>query len=300
MTNPDPESEEAVGGPPGPRLARYRLQAEVVESIALPGEHHRLILRAPEIVAVAQPGQFLNIWVHNPADIDTPPVAAVLRRPFSISRTRPPDRLDLLLRVHGTGGRIIARKVRGDVLDIIGPLGHGFEIPEEARLAVIVAGGSGLAPVPLLIETLVARRVRTVVLAGATEDTRAPFAIERAPNQPVTIPELVSLGAEVSYVSQAVEGAVVNKLLEQRLPEFVEAGAYVFAIGPRAMLHNLSMIVGEHGRLQVSLEERMACGVGACRSCVIPMRGPEGPVLRAACKDGPVFWAHEVDWEQLS
>jgi dihydroorotate dehydrogenase electron transfer subunit len=283
------------GAPP-----RHRVLAEVVASASLPGEHHRLTLRAPEIVACAEPGQFVHVWCHSPEEIARPPSVAVLRRPFSLSRLRPPDHLELLLRVRGVGGTILARKVVGDVLDVIGPLGHGFEIPADLQLAVIVAGGVGLAPVPLLTEALVARGVRTVILAGATEDERVPFPVARTAGQGATIPELEALGAEIDYTSETVEGEVVGRKLEARLEEFLAPGTCCYAIGPRAMMRNVAEIVAGRVPLQVSLEERMACGVGACRSCVVPMLGPEGPEFLAACREGPVFYATQVDWERLS
>lgn len=289
--------------PPAPgaglQPARHRVLAAVMENVPLPGDHRRLVLRAPEIVASASPGQFLSVWCHPPGEIETPPSAAVLRRPFSISRLRQPDRLELLLRVRGTGGRILAGKRADDVLDIIGPLGHGFEIADDLRLAVIIAGGIGLAPVPFLAETLAAKGVRTIILAGATEDERLPFAVARPAGGPVTVPELSVLGAEVEYVSEAVEGAVVGWLLERRLDEFVAQRACFYAIGPRSMLRALAAVVGDRTAMQVSLEERMACGVGACRSCVIPAIGESGPVFRTTCREGPVFRATEVDWGRL-
>jgi dihydroorotate dehydrogenase electron transfer subunit len=293
------EGTSTPGPAPGRQAARHRVLAEVRESISLPGDHRRLVLHAPGIVASAQPGQFVNVWCHPPAEIETPPSAAVLRRPLSISRLRPPDRFELLLRVRGVGGRILSGKQPGDILDLIGPLGHGFEIPEGTRLAVVIAGGIGLAPVPFLAQVLVARGVRTVILAGATEDERLPFAVARPAGQAVAIPELADLGAEVEYVSEAVEGAVVGRLLERRLEEFAAHGACFYAIGPRPMLRSLVALVGDRAPLQVSLEERMACGVGACRSCVIPALGPAGPEFRTTCREGPVFSASEVDWERL-
>ena len=154
-----------------------------------------------------------------PPRLDRPPTAALLRRPLSVSRLRAPDQLELLLRVRGTGGRILARKRVGEMLDVIGPLGHGFELPQDMKLAVIVAGGIGLAPVPFLAETLVTRGVRTIILAGATADERLPFAVERSARG-VAVPELEALGAEVEYSSEAIEGARVGALLEARLAEF--------------------------------------------------------------------------------
>jgi len=292
--------EAALERVPGDARLRYRVVAEVVGSESLPGAHHRLRLRAPEIAACAEPGQFLQVWCHPPEDIARPPAAALLRRPLSISRLRPPDDLELLLRVRGVGGAMLARKAVGDALDVIGPLGHGFEIPANLRLAVIVAGGIGLAPVPFLIECLVAEGIKVVVLAGAREDARAPFPVTRPVGEPATLTDLMALGAaDVSYCTEALEGRMVGALLCARLQEFLAAGAGFYAIGPRAMLRYITATIAGRASLQVSLEERMACGVGACRSCVVPVIGQEGPELVTVCREGPVFQASEIDWERL-
>jgi len=350
--------------PPG--RAVYRIQAPILESARLPGGHHRLVVRAPAVAGAARPGQFLHVWCHDPATIGDPPAAAVLRRPYSISRVWSQEAVEILLRVRGVGGRILAGRRVGESLDVIGPLGHGFHIPEGLRLAVIVAGGSGLAPVPFLIETLVARGARVILLAGAADDEQIPFAVDRPsdPDRPALSPSvprpegrdggrqgdlatslrmnsvegtlgvrkggqpghatllaLEALGAEVTFVSEAVEGLLVSDLLAARLEELSGDGEgrsgdpppsrAVMAIGPRAMLKRLHELTRPPAGLplQVSLEERMACGLGACRSCVVPVVGEQaqegaGPrsaavVYRTVCRDGPVFHSPEIAWELL-
>jgi dihydroorotate dehydrogenase electron transfer subunit len=268
-------------------------------------------MRAPEIAAAAQPGQFLHVWCHDPAEVTRPPVAALLRRPFSISRVRPDGGVEVLLRVRGTGGRLLAAKRAGDCLDVIGPLGRGFCISDDLKVAVVVAGGIGLAPVPFLVGRLVAHGVRVVLLAGAADDTKVPFTVDRSLRGRATLPELEAMGAEVTFVSEAVEGLLISEVLEARLGEFPSEGAELFAVGPRAMLKRLVEVTRGCLPMQVSLEERMACGLGACRSCVIPARGAGAPparrvrageggvVYRTVCRDGPVFRAEEVAWEEL-
>jgi dihydroorotate dehydrogenase electron transfer subunit len=295
------QGEAATGGDPGalPKPECYRTQAIVAESRPLPGDHHRLLLRAPQIANAARPGQFINVWCHPPSEIDQPPCTALLRRPYSIARTHPADLVEILLRVRGAGGRLLAGTTAGQSLDIIGPLGRGFRVGAALRSAVLVAGGIGLAPMPFLVESLVARGVRAILLVGATDDTGVPFAVERLRPGHATLPELGALGAEVTFVSESVDGMLVSELLEAHLAEFSALGAEVFATGPRAMLKRLAELVDGRLPLQVSLEERITCGVGACRSCVVPARGSAGPVYRTVCRDGPVFCASEIDWERL-
>lgn len=274
-----------------------RASAEVLESERLPGDHHRLLLKAPQVADEAAPGQFVHIWCHSPDEIDRPPGSALLRRPYSISRLRPPDGVEILLRVRGIGGRILSQIPKGRLLDVIGPLGNGFRIRESMRTAVIVAGGIGLAPVPFMIQALSSRLARVVLLAGAASDGKLPYRVEREPGEPASLPLLAALGAEVEFVSETVEGTLVSDLLEQRLDALDPDSDEVMAIGPRPMLKRLAAITAGRFRLQVSLEERMACGLGACRSCVVP--AADGAGYKTVCREGPVFYAHEIDWERL-
>lgn len=287
----------AAGPAPGPH--HWRVRVSIAESAPLHADHHRLVIRAPEIAAAAQPGQFLHVWPHAPEDITHPPFGALLRRPYSISQLHPPDDLEILLRVRGTGGRLLAAKRVGEMLDVIGPLGHGFHIKPGLKVAVVVAGGTGLAPAPFLIARLAASGARVILLAGAADDEKVPFAVHRERAGRATIPAFDAFGAEVSFVSEAVEGILVTEVLEPRLGEFPSQGTEIYGIGPRAMLKRLSQVTGSHLPLQVSLEERMACGLGACRSCVVPMLHRGEMVFRTVCRDGPVFPASEVDWEHL-
>jgi len=295
----DPQAGSRTGPerPPGP--LRWRVRALIKESVPLHHDHHRLVISAPQIAAAAQPGQFIHVWPHAPEDIIRPPFAALLRRPYSISQVRAPDEVEVLLRLKGTGGRLLAAKRAGDLLDLIGPLGHGFRMKEGLQMAVVIAGGIGLAPVPFLIERLVQHGARVILLAGAADDGMAPFVVDRPRAGRATIPELAALGAEVSFVSEEVEGVLITEVLELRLGEFPLEGAEAFGIGPRAMLKRLAEVTGAHIPLQVSLEERMACGLGACRSCVVPARTRAGMAYRTVCRDGPVFYASEIDWERL-
>lgn len=295
-----PDGGASPGGNSAGGAQPVRVRALVEESLRLPGHHHRLRLVAPEIARAALPGQFLHVWCHPPDQMDRPPCAAVLRRPFSISRVRPEGRVELLLRVRGVGGRLLASKAAGELLDVIGPLGRGFWVDPGVGTVAVVAGGAGLAPAPFLVEWLAAQGARVVLLAGAAADTAVPFPVERPRAGRATIPALAALGAEVSLVTEATEGLLVSELLEARLGELTAEGAAVFAVGPRAMLKRLAEVTEGCLPLEVSLEERMACGVGACRSCVVPVRAGDGFVYQTVCRDGPVFDAAHIAWERLA
>lgn len=294
MSGAEASARGGSGG--GAGTGAHRVRAEVRESERLPGEHHRLLLKAPGIAGEAVCGQFVHVWCHPPEELDRPPSAALLRRPYSISRLRPPDDIEILLRLRGRGGRMLAGTSKGEELDVIGPLGNGFRIRKSLRRAVVVAGGIGLAPVPFLLQTLTSRRVRVVLLVGAADDAMIPYQVERSGAEGATLPGLAALGVEVAFVSEAMEGKLVSDLLEERLGEFGSEGDEIMAIGPRAMLKRVAETAGGRLPVQVSLEERMACGVGACRSCVVP--STDG-AYKTVCRDGPVFYDSEIDWERL-
>jgi len=111
VTQPDKSSRPGSHPRSGPGV--FRIRAEVQESEHLAADHHRLLLAAPEIGAIAEPGQFVHVWCHPPDEIDRPPCAALLRRPYSISRLSPDAGLEILLRVRGVGGRLLAAGERG-------------------------------------------------------------------------------------------------------------------------------------------------------------------------------------------
>jgi len=223
----------------------------------------------------------------------------------------------VLLRVRGVGGRLLAAKSPGDKLDLLGPLGSGFRHHPSHKTVVLVAGGSGLAPVPFIVERFRSSGARVICLAGASSDEAVPFRVQRPRAGRATLPDIEALGAEVTFVSEAVEGLLITQVVELRLSEFGDDATGLLAIGPRAMLKRLHQVTGAHIPLQVSLEERMACGLGACRSCVVPVVAavssagacscqPDSSTPRlldssylTVCRDGPVFDAADIAWELL-
>ncbi len=261
----------------------------------------KICLYAPDICKAARPGQFINIRLTEMKD-------PLLRRPFSIHRIEG-DRLEILLRVVGRGTEYLTKVPRNTTLDILGPLGHGFTISERP-VAVLVAGGMGTAPLVLLAEELMKKDRRVFFLIGAERKTLL-----------LCEEEVQSLGADV-YVSTDdgsrgfkgfVTALLVSLLDEGKIP----SEAQYYACGPDAMLHALVPIVSSRGlSCEVSLEEKMACGIGACLSCVCKVQ-PEVAIARRGlkeshiqtspdfqyghalvCSDGPVFDIEEVVWEE--
>ncbi len=231
-----------------------------------------LAFRSAAVARSAAPGQFLLV---RPPDCSR----AMLRRPISISDVSG-DRVELLFRVAGAGTRSLAGLTPGRVIDIIGPLGSPFDIVPGPVRHIAVAGGIGIAPLRFLLRRIRARRLPVTLCYGCR-----------------TKRELVPHCAVDRIVATDNGSCGIRGLVTTALSRAVDShpGAAVYACGPWPMLRETARICAERGlSCQVSLESRMACGVGACQGCAVKGTGS----YLTVCKDGPVFDARTVDWDQ--
>jgi dihydroorotate dehydrogenase electron transfer subunit len=239
-----------------------------------------LVLADPRTAKTAKPGQFLMVRVRDGVD-------PLLRRPLSIHDVEEGGRVCLLYRVEGKGTEVLSRARPGESLSVLGPLGNGFQVRTAMARHILVGGGMGIAPLLHLARVGAEKGAFTpesctVFLGGRTADEI--YSEERFRDLPVDLRTATDDG------SRGTRGTVVD-LLEERLEEGGD-DASLYACGPPAMIRALGeRVAGRPGiRAQVSLEERMACGLGACRGCAIPVRSPDATVRMAAvCTEGPVF-----------
>ena len=270
-------------------------------SDSLVGPHHRLRLRAPPIAAAARPGQFLHCLTQpldGPLQAGGPP-ALLLRRPFSIARIAGPD-VEIVFRIIGQGTQRLAGARPGQRVDLLGPLGRGFEVPQETDRVLLVGGGMGAAPLFALAELVMTRRIRSFFLVGARDDESFAFRAVRG-DGPARVAEISALGMPNLLVTEAADGLLVTEYLAREAEALLGGAArpQLYAVGPAPMLAAMARLAAGRWPLQVSLEQRMACGLGACRSCVIPARAESGRAYRTVCHDGPVFDAEEILWDEL-
>lgn len=244
-----------------------------------------MALRSPEVVAAAGPGQFVMVRVSRRFD-------PLLRRPFSIAGVRGDDQFLLLYRVIGRGTGIMAEKEEGERLSILGPLGRGFEITGAEEVAILAAGGMGVAPLFFLAQTLKSRKAHFLMGFGGSRD--------------VINPDEMGLGEiEVSVATEdgtCGRTGLVTDLLETSLLRHgsERATVSIFACGPLPMLKEVAkMTLNEHLPCQVSLETSMACGLGACQGCAAKASSSEERVFYHVCQDGPVFPVRAIDWSSL-
>jgi dihydroorotate dehydrogenase electron transfer subunit len=263
---------------PGTETAAHPLleRVEVLRNERVAEGVGLLALRSPRIAATVAPGQFVHLRIADDADF-------VLRRPLSVHRAAG-EAIEVLYQVVGRGTRELALREQGAVMDAVGPIGNGWRVPAGAAHALLVAGGLGAAPLGMLAERLAADGVAVSVAQGAPTAGRL---VARG------LFERVARRVE-SATDDGTEGergpvtALSARLLAQDRPDVV------YACGPEAMSRTVAAQAAAAGvPCQVSLERLMACGIGACLSCVVTTsRG-----RKRACVDGPVFDAEEVCWD---
>lgn len=250
----------------------------VVFNIEVKSGYFLMDIKAPVIARQAKPGQFLTIRCGDAA-------SPLLRRPFGFHRINGSG-FQVLYEVVGKGTRFLSELKQGNKADVLGPLGKGFAIPDKAKDVVIVAGGIGVAPLVALAEKAVDSpqsivHRKPLVLLGAR--TRNDVLCER---------EFKKLGCEVKVStddgSQGHKGRVTDLLstVNRQL-------STIYACGPEAMLKKVAAIARKRkAEAYASLEEKIACGVGACLGCAIETRSG----YKLVCEDGPVFELDEIIW----
>ncbi len=247
--------------------------------------YYLLEFDCPQIAASAQPGQFVHIRVTGDWD-------PLLRRPFSVMRTNEAEgSFQVLTRTVGRGTQMLAEAQPGTEFDIMGPLGNGFALPGPEGEVVLVAGGSGVAPLIFLATVLHEpesyRYVRGLFGARSSDDLACWL-------------EFSGVCDEFNAITE--DGSVGEQgLVTDFLPPQLEQGAKcVYACGPALMLAEVAGECRGAGiPCYVSMEQRMGCGVGACLGCVIPTHASGTQRYQRVCKDGPVFDAEVVDWEAI-
>ena len=199
--------------------------------------------------------------------------------------------IEIVFKVVGTGTGLLSDAEKGDELEIVGPLGNGFEIDESTNHAVLVAGGMGIAPFPFLAQEIArkssapgkktifigARSAKGIILADFFEETG--FDVKIATDDG----------------SKGFKGYVAE-YLQSQIENIEQDKTTIYACGPEPMLKAVADLAHKRGiDCQVSLEERMACGVGACMSCVCRARDDQGEIhYERVCKEGPVFDSRKV------
>ncbi len=266
-----------------PDKARGPFRTEILSNDQVTSTTRVITISRPPEFAEPGPGQFVSI---KPGPGPVP----LLRRPYSIMDADEWS-LKLMVKVVGEGSRIIASGAEGDIVDLIGPLGGTeFELP-EGEDAVFVAGGTGLAPL-----VFASRKWRSEGRMG-----KASLLFGSSCRDELLIG---ICGEDFDDIHEAtMDGSAgysgdVARLLEGLVRRGAVQGGWLFTCGPSAMVRAIvKKKITAFKAHQTSLETMMACGVGACRGCVVPVKVSSGPRYRSVCQEGTVFMAEEIDWE---
>lgn len=251
------------------------------------GAYHHIVFAVGDMAAYARPGNFVAISVGGNAS------SMILRRAFAIYRAS--DRgqyggtIELVVAPHGQGSRWLTSLEIHDHVNMVGPLGTHFGIPAEPVNALLVGGGYGSAPLFGLAEVLKERGCRVDMVLGASVAGKiyAPLEGKRSVN---------SLTITTEDGSTGIQGKVTDVL-----PDLIKKhnSEIIYSCGPMGMLAAVDAVSQSFNVMhQCAVEESMACGIGVCMTCVIPLRDEGGVIkMTRSCIDGPVMDGEKVIWD---
>ena len=251
------------------------------------GQYHQIIINVGDLAPLCKPGNFVAINVGGESS------GMILRRAFAISRVSVSatfgGTMEIIAAPHGQGSKWLCAQGEGAILDIVAPLGTAFGIPTEPVPVLLVGGGYGSAPLFGLAEVLNSRGCRVDMLLGASTASKiyAPMEGKRAVNSMRIFTEDGSMGQT---------GRVTDPI-----PEIIKDldVAVVYSCGPMPMLAAITKITDSLSVVhQCAVEEAMACGIGVCMTCVLPVENEDGKIsMLRSCIDGPVMDGSKVQWD---
>lgn len=278
-------------------------QARVASQLKYDAEQYVLRLEAPRCAARAEPGSFVHL---------TCDPAIPMRRPLSIMRADArAGWVEVLYKVVGPGLHALAARKSGDHMSVLGPIGKPFVAHPERPHPLLLGGGVGIPPMVFLAERLRDKTLapwKPLVVMGS----EVPFPFRTRPSTLIVpgmpagtlacMPLLEEWGVPSRLASRADFPGCYSGFVTELAHEWLESlsaaqrgEVEVFACGPTPMLKATAALARRHGvPAQVSLEEFMACAVGGCAGCTVPVRTAEGPAMKRVCVDGPVFDAYTV------
>jgi|UniRef100_UPI00404A73BE dihydroorotate dehydrogenase electron transfer subunit len=251
------------------------------------GQYHQILISVGELVSQCKPGNFVAISVGGPNS------RMVLRRAFAISRTTTSPQyggaIELIVAPFGNGSSWLCGLAEGEQIDITLPLGTAFGIPTTSVNALLVGGGYGSAPLFGLAEVLKERGCRVDMLLGASTGSKiyAPLEGKRSVNSLRIFTEDGSMG-ETGRITAPIAQLVSELQID-----------VIYSCGPMAMLKAISEILdGGDVVHQCAVEEAMACGIGICMTCVLPVKDETGKISNLrSCIDGPVMDGAAIEWD---
>lgn len=250
-------------------------EVKLIRKTQLAENEWRFDFEAPALCAEAEPGQFVMVEASKNA---TP----FLRRAISINQCKD-GVLSLMFAVVGEGTAALAAVDEGDTVSLLGPLGRGFDLEIEDKDVVMIGGGIGKAPFEFLADALLARNNRLTFIVGG-----------RSAAQLAGLDAYKEKNVRLLYATE--DGSLGEKGFVSVYFDAIKDCDRILACGPTPMLASVKRFADAAGiPCQLSLEGKMACGVGVCLGCTCQSGNPDAAVYPKVCQDGPVFWSEEVE-----
>lgn len=258
----------------------FILDCEIKAHQEVAPDHRRLVLRAEPIAAAAAPGQFCMLEVHEG-------LYPFLRRPMSIERIYK-DGVSILYKVVGRGTRLLAHLPAGTNINVQGPLGNSFPLPQNYDRYLMVAGGIGIAPFPGLAEAILQKLGRTPELVLAARNDRNLLMVK----------EFTRMGCPVHIATDDGSAGMKGFAADALRALEPDARTLVYCCGPTPMMAAVHAVCVEHNvTCYASLEAEMACGDGVCMGCVVETTAEEEARRMArVCHEGPIFDTRTIKW----
>ena len=263
-----------------------QISAEVISNKKV-GPYHHMVFAVGDMAVHCRPGNFVAISVGGSHS------SLILRRAFAIYRAidKGPmgGSIELVIAPHGEGSKWLCSRIVGDFIDLIGPLGTAFGIPTTNANTMLIGGGYGSAPLFALAELLKNRGCRVDMVLGASTANKiyAPLEGKRS---------VSSLTLTTDDGSTGILGQI-SEAIPSLIREF--GTEVIYSCGPMGMLGAIAKIADEFDLAhQCAVEEAMACGVGVCMTCVVPIKHEDGIKMVRTCIDGPVMDGAEIIWDK--
>ena len=265
-----------------------QMRGEVLD-VKRAGVYHVITVTAGTIPEQVRPGHFVAIAIGGGES------GLLLRRAFAVHRVASRGvyggTLEIVVSVHGEGTRWLSERHRHDPIDIVGPLGRPFSLPRDPVNCVLVAGGYGSSALVMLVDELQGRGCRVDLVIGAATEERLFGVLDSK-----------RLASSVTITTEDGSAGMKGRVTDA-LPQVIERARadIVYACGPMPMLKAVAEIASQHGVMsQCAVEESMACGIGICMTCVLPVIGDDGVTrMVRSCVDGPVFRGDRVRWADV-
>lgn len=253
------------------------MKCKIIKNEKITDDIKRLIFEEPSLVKAARAGQFVNIRVDDNYD-------PLLRRPFGINFIDEEKGFVVVLyQIKGRGTEVLSKKNPGEYIDVLGPLGNGFMVDIRDSKVAVVGGGMGIAPLLELCRVLKSKDNEVITFLGFKD---VPLLCDEFQDYS----DHLMLSTESGTCGYK---GFVTEILESHL--FSNKVDLIYACGPKPMLKKVSEISQKFGiRCQVSMEEKMGCGIGACLVCACKIKKEKDFDYKRVCVDGPVFYSDEV------